>query len=174
MRKHSGMKPQDIVILLKIIVLGEQSWRQFDIANSLYISTFEVSNSLQRCVFAQLIDETKKNVFRKSIFEFLVYGLKYVYPVRPEGLVKGIPTAHSAPPLSSMIISKSEAYVWLDVEGTFNGQGIEPLYPNAPKAAKQDPKLYELLSLIDALRVGKVREQNLAAGELKKRIEYGE
>ena len=37
-------------------------------------------------------------------------------------------------------------------------------------AVKLDPALYELLSLVDALRVGKVREKELAISELKKRI----
>ncbi len=174
MRKHSGMKPQDIVILLKIVVLGKQPWRQLDLANSLFISTFEVSNSLHRCVFARLIDENMNNPFRNSLLEFLIHGLKYVYPIRPSGLIKGMLTAHSAPPLSHMINSSSEKYVWPDVEGRVNGQGIEPLYANAPKAAKQDPKLYQLLALIDALRVGRAREQNLAVAELQKRIEHRE
>ena len=56
-------------------------------------------------------------------------------------------------------------------DGNVSGQAIEPLYAGASKAAKEDPKLYELLSLVDALRVGKAREQNLAEDELRNRIE---
>ncbi len=171
MRKHSGMKPQDVAILLKIVALGDDQWKQLDLAKSLFLSTFEISNALNRCVFARLIDESRTNVFKKSVVEFLVHGFKYVYPVRPGGVIKGVPTAHSAPPLSQMISSSTEAYVWPDVEGTSSGQAIEPLYAGAPKAAKQDAKLYELLSLVDALRVGKARELKLAEEELRKRIE---
>jgi hypothetical protein len=47
------------------------------------------------------------------------------------------------------------------------GQAIEPLYRSVPTAAKNDPELYVLLSLIDAIRVGRVREQRLAVKELE-------
>lgn len=174
MRKHSGLKPQDIVVLLKIVALANQQWKQLDLATSLFISTFEISNALQRCAIAQLIDQSKKSVYRKSLLEFLVHGLKYVYPVRPGGIVKGIATAHSAPPLSQLISSEKESYVWPDADGNFSGQAIEALYPGVPKASKQDQRLYELLALVDAIRVGKAREQNLAVDELQKRIGYGE
>ncbi|MEG4171544.1 MULTISPECIES: hypothetical protein [unclassified Microcoleus] len=50
------------------------------------------------------------------------------------------------------------------------GQAIAPLYRSVPQAASNDPELYALLSLIDAIRVGRVREQRLAASELEKRI----
>ncbi len=38
------------------------------------------------------------------------------------------------------------------------------------KAVKGDHQLHELLSLVDAIRVGRVREKQLAIGELKKRL----
>jgi len=37
----------------------------------------------------------------------------------------------------------------------------------------QDQKLYEALALIDAIRVGKVREQQLAIELLKKQLTHG-
>ncbi|WP_228050130.1 hypothetical protein [Tychonema sp. LEGE 06208] len=58
----------------------------------------------------------------------------------------------------------------LTLAGVVRGQAIAPLYRSVPQAAKNDPELYALLSLIDALRVGRVREQRLAEGELKNRL----
>jgi len=49
-----------------------------------------------------------------------------------------------------------------------------PLYPSVPEAANKDEKLYELLALADALRVGRAREKELAIVELKKRLGIGE
>jgi hypothetical protein len=40
------------------------------------------------------------------------------------------------------------------------------------KAVKVDSELYELLSLIDALRIGRAREQNIAIIELITRLGY--
>jgi hypothetical protein len=37
-RKHNGMRPQDLVVLLKIIILKNKDLQLKDLANSLYIS----------------------------------------------------------------------------------------------------------------------------------------
>ena len=51
------------------------------------------------------------------------------------------------------------------------GVGIEPLHPAVPFAAMQDAKLYELLTLFDALRIGKARERGMALERLQARID---
>jgi hypothetical protein len=106
---------------------------------------------------------------RAALKEFLIHGLKYTFPVEPGPLVRGMPTAHSAHPLSKKIIS-IEPYVWPDDEGRVRGQAIEPLYPSAPAVAKKDQAITELLSLMDALRVGRAREQKIAVHEIEKRM----
>jgi len=106
---------------------------------------------------------------KSALQEFLVHGIKYAFPAEPGRLCRGIVTAHSAPPLAEKIVS-SEPYVWPDDEGPVRGQAIEPLYPSAPAAARKDPKLYELLALVDTLRVGRAREQKIAVQEIEKRI----
>ena len=60
--------------------------------------------------------------------------------------------------------------MWPSASGQVRGQSIQPLYPSVVEAAKKDEKLYQLLALADVLRVGKVREKNLALKELKQRI----
>lgn len=45
-----------------------------------------------------------------------------------------------------------------------------PLHKSVPDAALKDALLYEMLSLVDAIRVGSVREKKLAVVELKQRI----
>jgi len=84
-------------------------------------------------------------------------------------MVRGIPTSHSAAPLKK-IIQSNENYVWPSAKGDMKGQAIMPLYKTLPEAALNDAKLYEMLSLIDAIRIGNARERQLAISELKKRI----
>jgi hypothetical protein len=72
--------------------------------------------------------------------------------------------------LSRTIQSDRDIYVWPDEEGTVRGEMIEPLYPTIPKAAKVDPEFYELLTLLDVIRVGRPREYKIAADQLHKRI----
>lgn len=162
------LKPQDIVILLKIITLGNTSWFHHTIAEELEMSQSEVSQSLNRSLYAGLIDSSKKKVNRLA-FKELLNSISYVFPQHPGAIVRGVLTAHSAPPLNTMIQS-NENYVWPFAKGNDRGQAVEPLYRTVVKASLKDTSLYELLTLVDAIRVGRVREKELAKRELEKRI----
>jgi len=169
MKINNGMRPHDIAILLKISTYKDNSWFAKDIANSLKISASEVSESLTRSVIAGLIGSDKKTIMRSALLEFLEYGLKYVYPAVPGSIVRGVPTAYSAKPLSE-IIQAGDFYVWPHAKGFERGQSITPLHPNLPEVCLNDQKLYELLTLIDSLRIGRTREKKYAMNELKRRI----
>jgi len=170
MKKHNGMRPQDIAVLLKIISIRHDKWRNIDIANAVGISPSEVSEALNRCKIARLIDSKKKKVNINSFIEFLVYGLKYVFPTEPGASVKGTPTAHSASPINEHISSVTDVYVWPNAKGTHRGQAIEPLYKTIPHIVQDDKLFYELLTIIDTIRVGRVREIKIAIDELNKRL----
>jgi len=169
MRKHSGMRPQDIVVLLKITALGNKRWQLKDLAKTLYISPSEVSESLNRSSLANLIDYNKTRVQRQNLIEFLEHGLKYVFPPNIKPPAKGYPTAHAHPFMKEHFNSDS-AYVWPDIQGNARGNVIELLYPNQIKAVKEDAILYKLLALTDVLRVGRTREIAIAGSELEKMI----
>ncbi len=166
--KHA-MKPQDVVVLLKIITMDKQDWRQITLAQSLKLSQSEISQSIARARYSGLIDTSGKEVMRQSFMDFLQYGLAVVFPARPGAMVRGMPTAHAAAPLNQLIASK-EIYVWPWAKGESRGQGIAPLYATLPEAVLNDSKLYELITLADALRIGKTRERNLAIEILKEKI----
>jgi len=172
MKKHSGMRPQDIAVLLKILSMQGKDWRNIDIANELKISPSEVSEALNRCKIAKLIDSNKKNINMNSFKEFLIFGLKYVFPVEPGSIVWGIPTAHSAPPISEHISQGGDIYVWPYAKGIKRGQAIAPLYKTIPEVAQEDKSFYELLSITDTLRVGRIREIKIAIEELEKKMRY--
>jgi predicted transcriptional regulator len=169
MKKHSGMRPHDIVVLLKIAAKGDTSWYMKDLSYELGISASEISESINRSVIAGLISPDKKRLMKLALLDFLEHGLRYVYPQRPGALVRGIPTAHSALPLSKSIV-RDEPYVWPYAEGKVRGQAIEPLHPKVPQASLKDQNFYKLLSLCDTLRVGRAREKKIAIEELKNRI----
>ena len=167
--QQPSISPIDIVILLKIIASKQNQWFQIQIADSLFISQSEVSKSLNRLSYAGLCDPKGKKVMRMAFMELLQYGIKYVFPQQPGAIVRGVPTAHSAPPLDA-IIQSEEKYVWPSGKGSARGQSIIPLYPTVVDAVKLDSLLHELLALVDVLRVGRAREREIAIQELKKRI----
>ena len=171
--KQTSISPQDIVVLLKISTYNNQYWEQAPLSEELYMSQSEISKSVARSKYAGLLYSSVKKVRRLALMELLQYGISYVFPQQPGPIVRGIPTAHSAPPLNNIIVS-NEPYVWPSGKGKIRGQSIIPLYPSVVEAVQKDEKLYELLALVDAIRVGRAREKEIAIKELKSRILDGE
>lgn len=153
MKKHNGMRPQDIVILLKIISLEDENWYMKDVAEQLNISNSEVSESVNRSVIGGLIEDDKQTVQKENLLEFLVYGVKHVFPALEGRLVRGMPTAFSASVLSEKFVVE-DPYIWPAKGFSTKGISIDPLYHTVPEACKEDEQLYELLALTDALRMG--------------------
>ncbi len=170
--QNQQLKPQDVVILLKIVSDNNPSWNQKTIAEGLGLSQSEVSEAVSRCKFSGLLAPDGKTVMKFALLEFLKFGLRYVFPQKPGALVRGVPTSHSASPLKEEIQS-NEVYVWPYGKGALRGYSILPLYSSVPEAALRDYKLHEFLALTDALRVGRAREREIAINELNKRFEIG-
>ncbi|MFI5139304.1 MAG: hypothetical protein ACHQIM_15895 [Sphingobacteriales bacterium] len=171
MKAHNGMRPHDLLVLLKIIS-SKDNWLNKDLSTSLYISSSEISESLNRSMIAKLISPDKRKVFKNALYEFIRFGLSYVFPVVPGAVVRGMPTAHSAPVLNKDFISK-DVYVWPSPNGNARGQAITPLHSNQVKATEQDQKLYDMLALVDTVRVGRVRETEKALALLKNYFDLG-
>ena len=163
------MRPQDIAILLKIVSINNEHWQLAGLAHSLRISISEISESLNRSRIAGLIDYNKKKINRQNLLEFLEHGVRYVFPQEPGSMIRGIPTAHSHSNMKKVFISEMD-YVWPDNKGTAMGLMIEPFYPKQVEAVNEDELFYKLLSLVDVIRVGKVREIKYAINELRKNI----
>lgn len=168
------LKPQDVVILLKLVALGPQPWTYQRLAVELSISQSEVHAGVKRAVAARLMSNASSGDGRPilpALEEFVLHGVRYAYPPDRGELARGMPTGYAAPPLNAVIVQPDEPPpVWPYAEGSVRGYSLSPLYPTVPAAAARDPKLYELLALVDALRDGRARERNLAAKELASRL----
>jgi len=162
------MRPIEIVVLLKKMTPEGQNLSIRQLAQSLGVSVSSVSSSLERSRFAQLVDSKKRRVNVLALREFLIYGIRYVFPCEPGRVVRGVPTFLSATPFINSIAIGSESYVWPSVDGTAKGQKVEPLFGCVPSAAIKDDVLYQLLVIVDALRLGRVREREIAIAELDK------
>ncbi|GAA5443984.1 hypothetical protein Misp06_02164 [Microbulbifer sp. NBRC 101763] len=143
------------------------------------ISKSQISLSLNRCIEIGLaIKDRKLGVPRantKALYEFILYGLRYVFPARPGRITRGIATAFAAPVLQEKLMSAGEFQpVWADARGNTKGMEVAPLFKSAPQAVKRDPEMYALLALVDAIRIGQPRERNLAAKLLKQHLELPE
>ncbi len=168
------LKSQDVLLALRLTARPEPT-AQAAIAEAIGISTSEVSKGLKRLNRSHLYNLQDRRVVRSSLREFLCFGLRYVFPARLGLLGEGMPTAHSASPLSERIqASESDGAVWEApvIPGVLRmcGRVVEPIHKSAPQAASKDPALYELLALVDAVRVGRARERKFARDELAGRL----
>lgn len=162
------LRPQDVMVLLELTTgeLGD-AWQQQHVARALGLSAAEVHKALARAAKAGLYRPERRQVAKSALLEFVLHGLRYVYPAHLGGPTRGVPTAWAAPALAREIASdESDRPVWPHAEGSARGPAVEPLYPSAPDAALTDAKLYELLALVDAIRLGRARERKLAADKL--------
>lgn len=211
------MKSQDIVLLIKLICLGnlkiddiianktnpnltgwlgeseldtelnhidsifecsgnyERLFTLRGLSEELGFSKSEISKSLKRCIDVKLAKinrfTNRPEVNKKAFDEFITHGFKYVFPVKPAEVTRGIPTAFFAPALQNKLLSAGGLkMVWPDPRGKDMGQAIEPLYKSVPFAVRRDNELYAYLALLDAIRVGNARESNLAINMLKERL----
>ena len=169
------LKPQDVVVLLKLIAIGREPWNFQRLAVELSISQSEVHAGVHRAVAARLMSDARTATgkpVRGALLEFLLHGVKYAYPPDRGALTRGVPTGYAAPPLNKVIaVSIDPPPVWPHAAGSVRGYAFSPLYPSVPAAALQDARLYALLALVDAIRDGRARERNLAATELESRLD---
>ena len=170
---QASLKPQDVLVLAKLVTGHGRRPTMAQLAAELGLSSSQVHGSLKRLEKSRLIaahaDGGRPIVH--AVEEFLIYGLKYVFPAQRGEVTRGIPTAHAAPPLNRHFPAGDDLPpVWPDPSGDVRGTSVDPLHKMVPVAVRKDPALYELLALIETLRDGRARERQLAERELATRL----
>jgi hypothetical protein len=163
----------DIVVLLKVVAHPEVHFASKTLAQQLFVEPSEITRSWKRTRTSGLSYALnhEQQVNRSGLVEFLLHGLRYVFPAERGSVTRGLPTGIAAEPLKSQFMdAMGEAPVWPYAHGQMRGYAINPLHRQVPKAALEDPKLYELLALVDAVRGDRTRERAIAAEELTKRV----
>jgi len=168
-----ALKPQDVYVTLKIVASKMRRAPYSQLAVELVMSPSEVHASVRRAQASHLLHgpqlHNRPNL--AALEEFLVHGIKYVFPAERGEMTRGVPTSWAAEPLLGVIAQGNEpAPVWPYQEGKHRGIAFEPLHKTAPIAALRDPSFYEYLVLADALRDGRVRERKLAEEALHRRL----
>lgn len=168
------LKPQDILVLLKLVVKQQQPWAYHSLATELGMSPSEVHAAIKRALAAGLAMKISDEIIPVTghLRELLLHGLRFVFVPDRGGMTRGMPTYYAAQPLESLMVADGEPPpVWPDPEGEIRGMAFSPLYKSVPFSARRDQKLYELLVLVDGVRGGRVREHILASEMLGQRLE---
>jgi hypothetical protein len=165
------LRPYDILVLLKLVRIGDLPWTYDSIGHELGLSPSAAHRSVDRAIESGLFNRKRREVEYASLQEVLIHGVRYFFPPSWGGEARGTPTAWAAPPLSAQIVNSGEnPPVWPSAEGKIRGIALAPLDPRVPDAVLKDEPLHELLALVDAIRIGASRERKLAAQELGARL----
>lgn len=164
------IKSQDIVVALKL-TLGGDLLSYAELGHELGMSASEAHAAVRRLNEARLVEPESKIVRREALMKFLVHGVPYAFPARTKEVTRGMPTAWAVPALANKFQDSGQLPpVWPAPDGIVQGVAVKPLYPSVPDAAQRDPALYEMLSLVDAIRIGRARERQLAEKELSNHL----
>jgi len=170
------LKPQDVLVALKLLVLNEEarSHSFSSLAGSLGLSASEAHASVSRAIRCRLLSSVRAAGNRRSalpsvslgnLLRFVENGLPYVLPAEKGSVALGMPTGVGTPPLrDALVVGADELLpVWPWSDGACKGICLKPIYPSCPIAATNDPQLYRLLALVDAIRDdGGVRQRQTA------------
>jgi hypothetical protein len=164
--RQLALRPADVAVALELALRPGQGL--VPLATAVGISLGEAHNAVSRLRRARLLRPDERRVVASALADFLVHGVPYAFPGELGAQVGGVPTAHAGPPLAKVF--RGDPVVWPSVDGTVRGDSLVPLYPAAPRLAGRVPDLYELLTLVDAIRVGRARERTRAAALLRERL----
>ena len=79
------LKPQDVVILLKLVAIGKENWSFSSLSTALYMSPSEVHAGSHRAIAAGLAVKTNDRIKPaiRSLEELLIHGLLHGWGIRP-------------------------------------------------------------------------------------------
>jgi len=93
------LKPQDLLVALKLIAHAGEPWTFQGLAAALHMSPSEVHGAAKRLERSQLYNRTTDRIVRQHLKEFLVHGVRYAFPAAEGESSRGVPTAWSTAPL---------------------------------------------------------------------------
>lgn len=168
-----SLKPQDLAMALKLVALGGLRLGYAELASAMSLSVFEAHACVARLTAARLLTDVDgaPMLVMTAFRPLLLLGAPYFFPAVRGEVTVGFPTAYGVEPLKSKVMFSDDLPpVWPHPDGPVRGVTLLPLYPRLPLAAQLDPKLYELLALFDALRMGQAREREMARKMLEERL----
>lgn len=152
----------DIAVALRLAEHPVADFRT--LADDLALSVSTAHAAVKRLKMAGLVRPSTSGIAavnRHALLEFLEHGVRYAFPAVAGAPTRGVPTAHTGPVFSG-VMDSDDALVWEDPSGTVDGRALNPMLPRAGRLAERAPGTYALLTAVDALRVGRARERDIA------------
>lgn len=162
------MNGTDVYVLLSFFVKDsrQETMREWESRSGLSIAV--LSRSMKFLRQAKLVAENEP-VYR-NIEEFLIHGFSYVFPMEKGRVTRGFVSGIDATKLKSDFVDNEYPIVWAHPEGNIKGFSVPPLHKAIPEMIaknKLEQNVYEMLALLDVLRIGQRREIEAAKKCLK-------
>ena len=169
--RQPTLKPVDIVVALQLTIAPDSTFSV--LATAVGVSHGEAHNSFGRLRASRLTRPDQRAISTQRLVSFITSGVPVAFPAifGPES--RGVPTAHSAVPFRPHVAFDDEPLVWADVDGSTRGTTIIPLFPRAPALSRTNVPLYELLTLVDSIRIDRSTETATAIRLLSERLTPG-
>ncbi|HXE04788.1 MAG TPA: AsnC family protein [Bryobacteraceae bacterium] len=115
--RQMTLKPQDLLVALKLALPGRKPAPYADLAEALGMSASEAHASVGRLKVARLtvMEGDWPVVVKSALKEFVLHGARYAFPATLGGATRGMPTGYAAAPLSALLSQPEELPpVWPD------------------------------------------------------------
>jgi hypothetical protein len=165
--KQPTLRPSDVVVACQLTI---SPLAQFSsLATETGISSGECHNAVRRLRQARLIFADERRPAIEVLQHFLIHGAPFAFPPVVGPVAIGMATGHSSMAFRGTIDSP-DGFVWPHADGTARGQSLIPLFSGATGLPDRNAPLYEILTIIDALRTGTTRVRKVAAELLATRL----
>ena len=171
-----ALRPQDVLVACKIysFEISKEDWTYAKLSESVGLSAGEAHNAYRRCRSALLLTPGGQ-VACQHLVNLLTVAVPLVFYAARGGLALGMPTATWSPALKASFAEPEGGLptVWpceVECRGAVRGESVDPIYPTVPEASRQDPMVYELMALVDVMRIGGRRDREAAAKLISKAI----
>jgi biotin operon repressor len=165
-----GLVPADLLVVAKLAAHDDASPSIRQLGDELGMSKSAVAYSLQRLRALDLVKDDGKGgrrVNKLALRDCIEHGVRWIAPAQVGDFELGLPTAHAAGSLAGKFVGDADPLVMPLRHGPVRGRAVTPLHALAPQAAAKDARLHQLLSLMDVFRIGRARDRQVAAAELR-------
>jgi hypothetical protein len=172
---QSIVKPVDLLVMLGLLRPGlSADWSFRSLAEELHLPSAAVQRALSRLGETPAYDPARKRVSGSAAEDLLAHAVPFIAPAGLGAPTRGVPTAWAAAPLSERLSADGELPpVWPDAHGEVRGLAVTPLHAAATELARSDSWMYEMLALVDGMRIGDARVRELAGSLLEQRLREG-
>lgn len=174
MPSQPTLRPFDVAVALRLLLTPEERYEP--LSDALVTSTSAVHRSVARLQLAGLCKPGGRTIIHSALKEFLLHGVRFAFPAVHGPERTGVATGWTQASLVTRtpVGQTARVMVWATETGTVRGGSLVPLFPNVPAVAARDPRLHELLAMVDVLRTGTVDERRAVAALLGEQAHWGQ